>query len=109
MLSILKNLFKKNYESLDGQTFKEKYRTTKGAILLDVRTPSEFKSGSIRGARNINYLSPGFVTTVETLDKSKTYFLVCRSGSRSGSACSKMSAMGFSVYNLSGGIGAWRD
>lgn len=109
MLEILKKLFIKNYESLNGQAFRQKYRSTKNAILLDVRTPGEFKNGSIRGARNINYLSPTFVRTVETLDKEKTYFLMCRSGSRSGSACSKMSTMGFKVYNLSGGIGAWKE
>ena len=109
MFEILKKFFAKNYESLDGTAFREKYRSTKNAVLIDVRTPAEFKSGSIRGARNINYLSASFVKSVEHLDKKKVYFLVCRSGSRSGGACSKMSAIGFQVFNLSGGIGAWQD
>jgi rhodanese-related sulfurtransferase len=107
MLSILKDLFKKNYESLDGRTFKEKFRADKNAVLIDVRTPAEFSGGSIRGARNINIMSPSFRQNVQNLDKNKSYYLFCRSGARSGSACNQMSKMGFRVYNLSGGIGAW--
>lgn len=108
MFESLKNLFKKPYETLDGDTFTKKYKSTKNPILIDVRSPGEFSSGAIRGARNIN-LSPTFGSTVENLDKSKKYFLYCRSGSRSGSACKTMSALGFEVYNLKGGMNQWRD
>ena len=107
MIKLLKNLFKKNYETLDGKTFREKHKSTTGSVLIDVRTPGEFRNGAIRGARNIDVMSPGFVGTIKDLDKGKTYFIYCRSGARSGSACSRMSKMGFKVYNLSGGISAW--
>jgi rhodanese-related sulfurtransferase len=107
MIELIKNLFKKNYESLDGKSFQEKYKSIKNSVLIDVRTPSEFSSESIRGARNINVMSPVFESTVQNLDKEKTYFLYCRSGARSGRACNAMSKMGFKVYNLSGGIFQW--
>lgn len=106
------NLFSigaKNYENLHGAEFKQKYNQSKGAVLLDVRTQGEFRSGSIRGARNIDFMSPSFMSTVSTLDKSKEYFLVCRSGSRSGQACNMMAKEGFKVFNLAGGIGEWQD
>jgi rhodanese-related sulfurtransferase len=41
------------------------------------------------------------------LDKDKEYFVFCRSGNRSGSACKLMADQGFKVYNLAGGVGAW--
>ncbi|WP_162426651.1 rhodanese-like domain-containing protein [Pontibacter pudoricolor] len=104
------NIFKsapKNYEDLDGTTFKTKYNNTTKAELLDVRTASEFASGTIPGARNLDVTSPQFQQALKTLDKDKEYFVFCRSGNRSGSACDLMTAQGFKAYNLSGGLGAW--
>lgn len=106
------NLFSlgtKAYENLNGAEFKAKYNQSKGAVLLDVRTPGEFRSGTIRGARNIDFMSSSFGNTIATLDKSKEYFLVCRSGSRSGQACNLMAKEGFKVYNLAGGVGQWPE
>ena len=56
------NLFSttKAYENLDGLEFKEKFAGTKGAILVDVRTAGEFGSGSIKGAKNIDFMSASF-------------------------------------------------
>ncbi|WP_114780728.1 rhodanese-like domain-containing protein [Botryobacter ruber] len=104
------NLFKsapKAYEDLDGKTFREKYESTPKAKLLDVRTPGEFASGTIKGAKNLDITSPQFQTAIKTMDKTEPYFLFCRSGARSGNASKLMADQGFKVYNLSGGIGAW--
>jgi len=106
------NLFSigtKNYENLRGPEFKEKYNQSKSAVLVDVRTPGEFRSGTVRGARNIDFMSPNFGSQIATLDKGKEYFLLCRSGSRSGQACNLMAKEGFKVYNLAGGIGDWPE
>lgn len=75
--------------------------------MLDVRTPGEFSAGSLTGALNIDMTSAAFASQLEKLDKTKTYFLFCRSGARSGAACQLMAEQGFKVYNLAGGIGAW--
>ncbi|WP_299759445.1 rhodanese-like domain-containing protein [uncultured Pontibacter sp.] len=48
-----------------------------------------------------------FQQTLKKLDKDRAYFLFCRSGSRSGTACKIMSVHGLTVYNLAGGISAW--
>lgn len=104
------NIFKttpKNYEDLNGNTFKSRFESTPKAKLLDVRTPGEFSAGTIKGAQNIDVTSSQFQTALKTLDKDKEYFLFCRSGNRSGSACKMMADEGFKVYNLAGGIGAW--
>jgi rhodanese-related sulfurtransferase len=104
------NIFKstpKNYEDLDGSTFKTRFQQAGKAELLDVRTPGEFASGSLHGAKNLDAMSTQFATQLDKLDKDKEYFVFCRSGNRSGSACDLMASKGFKAHNLSGGIGAW--
>jgi rhodanese-related sulfurtransferase len=104
------NIFKsvpKNYEDMDGKTFKTKYQSAPKAELLDVRTNGEFASGTIKGAKNLDVTSPQFQSALKTLDKDKEYFVFCRSGNRSGSACEMLSAQGIKAYNLAGGIGSW--
>ncbi len=104
------NIFKsapKNYEDLDGNTFKTRFQSSANAELLDVRTAGEFASGSIKGAKNLDVTTGQLQSALKTMDKDKEYFVFCRSGNRSGTACDLMTAQGFKAYNLSGGIGAW--
>lgn len=104
------NLFsigQKAYEDLRGQEFQQKFASTANAELIDVRTAGEFGSGSIKGAKNIDFMSPSFKTQFSKLNKNKEYFLFCRSGNRSGQACSILAKEGYRVYNLAGGIGTW--
>ena len=76
-------------------------------ILVDVRTPGEFNSGNIDGAKNIN-IAGDFANEIQKLDKNKAVYVYCRSGARSGRAMQQMKSMGFKeIYNLSGGFGAW--
>lgn len=107
MLKLFKSLFRKDYEDLSGAAFRDRYGATKSAVLIDVRTPEEFRAGSIKGAINLNALSTGFSDRILTMDKDKTYFLFCRSGMRSAKACSIMAKAGFRVVNLKGGMSAW--
>ena len=82
--------------------------TEAGIITLDVRTPGEFNEGHIDGAQLIDFQSGNFESEIETLDKSKTYAVYCRSGSRSGQAVKIMSDAGFTnLYNLNGGVIDW--
>jgi phage shock protein E len=75
-------------------------------IVIDVRTPEEVSEGHIKGAHQfIDVNGSSFETEIGKLDKSKTYIMYCRSGSRSGRASEYMVENGFtSVYNLEGGI-----
>lgn len=100
-------LFKKKESDLTGTQFKAQLNSDKSGFLLDVRTSSEFLSGSIPKATNIDFLSSEFKRKIAKLDKSKTYYVFCRSGNRSGSAVSFMQKEGFKAYNLVGGIGAF--
>lgn len=79
------------------------------AFILDVRTPEEVEEGYIPNATNIDiYLGEEFMSELEKLDKTKNYYVYCRSGKRSGQACSIMNSMGFAnTYNLEGGFMDW--
>lgn len=84
--------------------------TEAGIITLDVRTPGEFNAGHIEGAQLIDFQSGNFESEIAKLDKSKTYAVYCRSGSRSGQAVKIMSDAGFTnLYNLNGGVIDWAN
>ena len=96
-----------SHQDLYSDAFQAKLNGQPDAILLDVRTPDEFNSGKIPGAININVMDSSFIEEISSLDKSKTYFIYCLSGGRSGRACAIMANQGFDVYNLAGGISSW--
>ena len=90
---------------LAEKDFIEKYTSTQGAVLLDVRTPEEFSIGHIQSAINIDFQNQSFLSDIKNLDNTKTYFVYCRSGNRSGKAVSLMKEHGFTnIYELQGGI-----
>ena len=70
-------------------------------VLLDVRTPEEYMSGSVPNSINIDVMDTDFKTKIDILDKNKEYIVYCRSGNRSTIASSIMATNGFlRVYNL---------
>lgn len=79
------------------------------SVIIDVRTDDEFSTGYIEGALNIDfYMGNKFISEIDKLDKSKSYFIYCKSGVRSGQTCELMKQKGFKkVYNLEGGILGW--
>jgi len=93
---------------LNTETFYSKYKENKENVLLDVRTPEEFADGHIEGALNINIIDPMFHDKIAGLDNSKTYYVYCRSGNRSYSACREMQRAGVDkVFNLEDGLLGW--
>lgn len=94
---------------LSQEEWVEQLGETSNAVILDVRTEDEVNEAKIPNSVNIDiYKGQGFVDEVEALDKSKTYFVYCRSGARSGQACGVMNQLGFeNAYNLLGGILDW--
>ena len=80
-----------------------------GTIVLDVRTPAEYASGHLPKAQNIDIKGADFATKIAALDKKATYAVYCQSGKRSSAALEQMTAAGYTqVYDLAGGIIAWR-
>ncbi|GAB4127166.1 MAG: rhodanese-like domain-containing protein [Ignavibacteriales bacterium] len=94
--------------NLTSQEFETMLKSNKDAILLDVRTAEEFISARLPNSVLIDFYKEDFHSKIAELDKSKTYFIYCRSGSRSFQTCLFMLNEGFrEVYNLSDGIIDW--
>ena len=85
----------------------EKARSTQDAVIIDVRTPAEYKQGHIKGALNIPVDQ---VQKVEQKIKNPEtpLYLYCASGARSGSATRFLQSQGFTNVTNMGGIGSWR-
>lgn len=76
------------------------------AIVLDVRTKTEYEEEHIKGAINIP-LDSIKIGNKKLPNKDKTILVYCKSGSRSKEASSKLVNMGYkNIYNF-GGIDNW--
>lgn len=93
----------KYYFQLTEKEFKE--QSTRQQI-IDVRTPVEFKSGHIKGARNIPLHE--LKSKTRLVMKDKPIFVYCQSGSRSRKAAAVLIDNGCTeVYDLKHGLNAW--
>jgi rhodanese-related sulfurtransferase len=69
-----------------------------GAVIVDVRTPAEYKDGHLKGAINLPLQTLG--NNLNKLKKDQVIITCCRSGSRSGMAKRMLKANGFEqVHN----------
>jgi rhodanese-related sulfurtransferase len=76
-----------------------------GAVIIDVRTQREYDYGHLEGAMVIDIYQRDFRDKISKLDKSKTYYVYCKTGIRSRSAVSYMRQSGFAkVCDLQGGV-----
>ena len=84
---------------------------SKKVQLLDVRTKKEWKEGHLEGAVRADIKAEGFTDQVKkVVDSSKPVLVYCRSGRRSARAAKEMEALGYkTVYDLKGGITAWKN
>jgi rhodanese-related sulfurtransferase len=99
---------KKTVVNLDSDSFEDSLNNNKDAVLIDVRTHAEHVDVRIPNSRLIDLYTPDFKQKIEELDKTKHYYLYCRSGNRSYHASLAMIQMGFeNVYNLAPGIIGW--
>ena len=81
----------------------EKFRQTKGAVLIDVRTKEEYAERKIDGSINLPLQEIDKITSVVP-DKNTPVFLHCRSGKRSGKAEKFLRKMGYTNAQNIGGI-----
>lgn len=95
--------------TLAPQAFIKQAKADTTAIILDVRTPEEYKEEHLAGAQQLDFLnSEAFDAGIKQLDKSHTYYVYCRSGKRSHHACIKMKKQGLKVFDMEGGILNWK-
>ena len=84
----------------------KEYQKTSGAVLLDVRTPSEYRSGHIPGSKNVSLQTIDSVDAVAE-NKDTALYVYCQSGARSRQAAGLLKQMGYTNVNNIGGIAAY--
>jgi phage shock protein E len=96
-------------KNVDANEAEKLLKENKKVIVLDVRTPEEYKEGHIAGATNIDFKGPDFERKLATLDKKQPYLVHCAGGGRSAKARDLMKKLQFdSIYHLDGGLNAWQ-
>jgi len=77
--------------------------------VLDVRTAGEYQSGHLKDAFLADWTNQEqFIERVQSLDKSKPVYTYCLVGGRSAAAAKWLTTKGYKVYNMDGGIAAWK-
>jgi rhodanese-related sulfurtransferase len=98
-----------NYKDLSPKDFKSAVENNPDARVIDCRTAPELMEFKLGHDYHIDIMSPAFGVKLAELDKDKAYFVYCRSGNRSAFLCDFMARQGFKdLYNLDGGVIAWR-
>ena len=87
MITLIKKLFG------IGPKINVKELIASGAIVVDVRTPTEFKDGHMKGA--LNFPLQNLTSQMNKLKKEHVIVTCCRSGSRSGMAKRMLKSNGF--------------
>ena len=82
----------------------KEYRTTPGAVLIDVREPGEFAAGHIPGAVNM----PLSGSRNLSFDKDTPLYLYCLRGSRSLKASAILKGQGYTNVKSIGGITGYK-
>ena len=77
-------------------------------IVLDVRTPEEYKDGHIPGAINLDIRQADTFNKLDKLNRNAKYIVYCRTNHRSGMAVDHMMQSGFkNVYQMMDGFPGW--
>ena len=95
-----------NSENASGSTQTERSapEDPSRVILVDVRSPEEYASGYLQGARNIPHDRIGVEIAAVAPDKSARIILYCRSGRRANTALETLRAMGYTDVSNYGGL-----
>lgn len=85
----------------------KKFKDGEKFNMIDVREDEEVEQGKVPGALHIPLGE--LPERLNELDKNRHYYMICRSGGRSGKACSILSEHGFDVTNMAGGMLEWEE
>ena len=79
------------------------------SILIDVRTPKEYRAGHLENAVNINWFDNKFADKVEEIADKRTIYVYCKKGGRSAKAFHLLDSLGYEVVDLTGGYDAYLE
>ena len=92
-------------KTITTQQLQAKIEAGEAVHLIDVREVDEVEAGHIPGIVNIPLGLLPF--RLQELNKHAHYYIVCRSGGRSGQATMLLASQGFNVTNMTGGMLEW--
>jgi rhodanese-related sulfurtransferase len=79
-----------------------------GAVVVDVREAAEFSAGHLSNAKHI--LVSDIDKRISDIPAGKPVLIYCATGTRSGKAASVLKKAGRDqIFNLGGGIAAWKQ
>lgn len=89
--------------------WRELIANDENAVIIDCRGSMEWDEGILEHSKLIDLMNPqGFMSKAGELNKEKNYYVYCRSGVRSITACQILESIGIeNTYNLLGGILSW--
>jgi rhodanese-related sulfurtransferase len=105
-MGFLSNLFGPSVPKLTATEVNEKLKFGRHPLVIDVRQPDEFRQGHIAGARLIPLNE--IHKRMKELPQGREIVCVCASGNRSASAAKTLAKEGFTVFDMQGGMIAWR-
>lgn len=95
--------------SLSPEEFGKAFAADTTAIVIDVRTPSEYMEGHLHGALLMDVKDEeSFGKALECLRSDKTYYVYCRSGRRSLTAAERLTEKGLKAVNMEDGFIGWQ-
>ncbi|UOQ93948.1 rhodanese-like domain-containing protein [Halobacillus shinanisalinarum] len=92
-------------KEITAKGLEKKVRDGERVNIIDVRESKEVAQGKIPGAQHIPLGQ--VLDHLDEMGKEKHYYIVCRSGGRSGKACGILSKQGCDVTNMAGGMLDW--
>ena len=104
---MLRVLYRNTVPTVPAATLVRELRQPGAPVLLDARTPAEYRVSHLRGARFVNYDSLA-VERFAGLDRTRPVVVYCSVGYRSERLGERLHALGFkNVRNLYGGLFQW--
>ena len=104
---LLRALYRNTVPTVPAAALVRELRGSGAPVLLDVRTPAEYRVSHLRGARFVNYDSLA-VERFAGLDRTRPVVVYCSVGYRSERLGERLKALGFrNVRNLYGGLFEW--
>jgi phage shock protein E len=97
-------------ETIAAPALHQRLNTATAPLILDVRSPAEYATGHIPGARNIPYRElPTHLTELSTF-REREVVVYCKVGVRAGIAEGLLEQAGFEqILSLEGDMQGWRD
>lgn len=101
------NFLKKNDDTFKKIPVNELDELIGKIQLIDIREASELRGGTIRTAKHVT-MQTLLTNPDKYMNKEETYYLLCRSGNRSGTAAKRLAKEGYQVVSVDGGFSSYR-